>query len=295
MRTFILISLMFIASQADAASGLPFLRLNSGARAAAMGEAAVALPDDEAIAANPSLLGLKRTGTLGLSHNQWIQDIRHEYLTLVFGQGQGTFGLAAQISRADGLERRTGPSVQPLGEFGIYNAVFNAAYAHSWGTNLRVGTNLKIIRQTVFTRSANGAAVDLGGTYHLNGDWRLAAAARNLGAMAALDQQATELPRAFNAGLVYSGLSAVLLSAELRHTNGFGATWHMGGEYAWNRMLFLRGGYQKGDTRDWSLGVGLQTLMWSVDYAFVPFSEDLGEAHRLSLHLHRRPTVKEMP
>ena len=286
---------MCIASQVDAASGLPFLRLNSGARAAAMGEAAVALPDDEAMGANPGVLGIKGTGILGLSHNEWIQDIRHEYLTLVFKRGHGMFGLGAQISRADGLERRTGPSTQPLGEFGVYDAVFNVAYARGWGTNVQLGTNLKIIRQTVFTRSARGAAVDFGGTYRLSGDWRLGMAARNLGAMAKLDQQSTELPRVFSAGLVYGGLPTVLLSAEMRHTNGFGATWHVGGEYTWNHMFFLRGGYQKGDTRAWSLGLGLQTLLWSVDYAFVPFSDDLGEAHRLSLHLHRRPTAKEMP
>lgn len=290
-----LISLMVIASQAYAASGLPFLRLNSGARAAAMGAAAVALLDDEAITANPAILGLEQTTTLGVGHNAWIQDIRHDYLTLVLGLGQGTMALAVQLARADGLERRTGPSVQPLGEFGVYDAVVNVAYARSWGADIRLGTNVKIIRQTVFTHVANGAALDLGATYRLNSAWRLGVAARNLGAMTTLDQHASELPGVFSAGLTYGGLPALRLSAEIRHTNGFGPSWHMGGEYEWNKILFLRGGYQKGDTRSWSMGVGWQNARWSVDYAFVPFKEDLGEAHRLSLHIHHHSTGQVQP
>ena len=57
----------------------------------------------------------------------------------------------------------------------------------------------------------------------------------------------------------------------------------MGAECRVRSSLVLRGGYQSADTRDVSLGLGVITGAWRVDYAYVPFGDGLGQAHRVSL------------
>ena len=272
---------------ARAATGLPFLRLSSGARATALAEAVIAVPSAEAISYNPAALRA-RGRSAGFTHSEWIQGIRHEYLSVVFGKQSGALGMAAQISQARSLEFRTGPTAEPLGEFGVYEGAVNLAYAHLWSRKLRLGTNVKLIRQAIYTQTATGVALDLGLLYQSHPHLSLGLAARNLGRMNQLEREATVLPRAVRVGLAYTGLDHLLFSLEVQQVSGGSTTLHLGGEYALHRHLLARGGYQSADTRNLSLGLGLETGIWSVDYAFIPFKSDLGEAHRLSVVLHRR-------
>lgn len=269
-----------------ARSGLGFLQLPSGARSAALAEAGVALPDEDALSANPAALQ-SASRTLGLSHSEWVQDIRHEYLSLFWGHGHQILGLAFQLSHTGQLEHRTGPSAEPLGAFGVYEGALNLAWARSWNQRLRLGLNLKLLRQSVYTATANGAALDLGALFQLRPSLRLGAALRQLGRMHKLDQVATPLPHTLAAGLVYTGLPRLLLSSEVRRTDQ-STSLHLGAEWEVASQLLLRGGYQSADGRGLALGLGLRRETWTLDYAFVPLTADLGTAHRLSLHLHRR-------
>jgi hypothetical protein len=274
-----------LASPLWARSGLVFLQLPAGARVAALAEAGVALPDEEALSANPAALQ-STARTLGLSHSEWAQDIRHEYLGLLWGRSQQVLGLAFQLSHTGQLEHRVGPSAEPLGEFGVYEGALNLAYANSWSQRLRLGLNLKLLRQSVYTSTATGAALDLGALFQLRPSLRFGAALRQLGRMDKLDQVATPLPRTLAAGLTYTGLSGLLLSGELRRADE-GATLHLGAEWQAAPGLALRGGYQSAEGRGLALGLGLSRGAWGIDYAFVPLWADLGNAHRLSLRLHR--------
>ena len=272
-----------------ARSGMDFLQLPSGARGAALAEAGVALPDEDALSANPAALQ-SASRTLSLSHSEWMQDIRHEYLSLFWGHGPRVLGLAFQLSHTGQLEHRTGPSAEPLGEFGVYEGALNLAWAGSWNQRLRLGLNLKLLRQSVYTATATGAALDLGALFQLRPDLRLGAALRQLGRMDKLDQVATPLPRTLAAGLAYTGLPHLLLSGEVRRADQ-NTTLHLGAEWEVASQLALRGGYQSADGRGLALGLGLRRETWTLDYAFVPLAADLGTAHRLSLHLHRRAAL----
>lgn len=279
----LLLLCLCLASPLWARSGMVYLQLPAGARGAALAEAGVALPDEDALSANPAALQ-SASRTLGLSHSEWVQDIRHEYLTLLWGRGQRVLGLAFQLSHTGQLEHRTGPSADPLGEFGVYEGALNLAYARSWSQRLRLGLNLKLLRQSVYTATATGVALDLGLLYELRSDLRLGTALRQLGRMDELDQAATPLPRTLAAGLAYTGLPRFLFSGEVRRADE-GATLHLGAEWQAASQLALRGGYQSG--RGLALGLGLRREAWALDYAFVPLAADLGKAHRLSLHLYR--------
>lgn len=284
MRSLLLLGLL-LAAPLWARSGMTYLQLPAGARAAALAEAGVALPDQDALTANPA--ALQSAGrTLGMSHSEWVQDIRHEYLTLLWGGDQRVLGVSLQLSHTGQLEHRTGPSAEPLGEFGVYEGAFSLAYARAWSPRLRLGLNLKLLRQSVYTATATGAALDLGLLYQLRPDLGLGAAVRQLGRMNELVQEATPLPRTVAAGLVYTGLPRTALSGEVRHAEE-GTTLHLGAEWQAAASLALRGGYQSAEGRGLALGLGLERQTWTLDYAFVPLSADLGNAHRLSLYLHR--------
>ena len=269
-------------------SGLPFLLLSSGARNAAMAEASTALPDMEAITYNPAALQGRGRGSMGFTHSEFFQGIRHEHLSLVLVPGRGVVGFAAQVSQAEGLERRTGPSAQPLGRFGVYNGVLNLAYARALNNNLRLGANFKLIRQSVFTSTATGAAIDFGALYAFLPDLRVGVALRNLGRMSELNRRATRLPMQGRLGLTYAGFGPFILSAATQRAVGHPATLHLGGESALGSRLVLRAGYQNSRHRKLTLGMGLRSRNWTLEYAFIPpFKSALGEAHRFALQLHR--------
>ncbi len=279
--------LLWLARPLEATAGLPFLNLSSGARSLSLAEAVTALPGGEAISYNPAALQARGGRDLTFAHGEWIQGIRHEYLSLSWGGERGTWGLAGHLSQTDNLEHRTGPTVASLGKFSVYEGALNLAYARRWNERLRLGANLKLVRQSIFTEAASGGAVDLGLLYALAPHLHLGLALRNLGRMNNLAREATPLPRTVSAGLAWTAVERLLLVAAVQQVRGGSTTARLGGEYTVRPAFLLRGGYQNADTRTLSLGVGLVHRAWSLDYAFIPFADGLGEAHRVSLHLYR--------
>ena len=101
-----------------------------------------------------------------------------------------------------------------------------------------------------------------------------------------LEQEATELPRSLRAGLAYTALRSAVISLESQHVGGV-STVHLGAEYAAGQNLQLRFGYQSTDTRKIAAGLGLVFGPYRIDYAYLPFTSDLGNAHRVTILLSR--------
>ncbi len=277
------------------ASGLPFLLLGSGARATALGEAAAALADVDAAAANPAAVSAAG-GRLGVTHSSWIQDVRHEYATALQPLGAGILSAQLSLSRSAGLERRVGPSLEPLGEFGVYEWSLGLGYGRRSTANLQFGAAWKMVRQSIHTESAMGAALDFGFLYRLGDRLRAGGSVRNLGVMNPLAEDSTELPGQARLAFACSCLgkpfgpqASRLALIEVQLARGYGSSFHGGAEWPLSATLVLRGGYQTGSRRSLSAGFGLQVRSWRIDYAYVPFASGLGQAHRLSLYRGRAP------
>ena len=240
----------------DAAS-LPFLRLSSGARGSALGEAVTALTDLEAMTYNPAALTASGSRGASIGHSEWVQDIRHEYLALVAPRGPGTLALTGAFSEADGLERRTGPSTLPLGDFGVYDSVVGVGYARDWRPRLRLGVGVKMVRQTIFTKTASGVAADLGALYRVKPELQIAGAVRNLGAMGKLVSESTDLPVEARIGAAYHGPGQLLVVMDLQRVRHTGTSLHVGTEYAVSTPARPEGGLpndgQSGSVR-WARG-----------------------------------------
>jgi hypothetical protein len=264
-------------------TGLPFLRLGSNARVSALGEAGTALLDGQAFATNPAALSLSSARVFGVTHSEWIQQIRHEYVNAAWKRPAGAIGLAVLVSHVDELERRVQPSVNPLGTFGVSEWAAGITANRELTSQLRAGATARFVRQSVFTETAAGGAVDIGLLYTASPAWMLGAALNNLGTLSSLDREGTDLPLQLKIGNVVTR-SDWLVSTDAQWARGSGGSLHLGMEWAPHPGFALRTGYQTSDTRRFSFGTGVAADGWHLDYTFVPFRDDLGDAHRLSLH-----------
>ena len=264
-----------------AAAGLPALRQGGGSRATALASAETALFAAQAL--NPAARQ-SRGRSVAFNHQASIQNIRQNHLHLTQARGHGTWGLAAQLWQADGLERRTGPSAEPLGHFGVYEGAVGLSYARQM-ERTRLGLQLKFIRQSIFTQNASGLAADFGLLCDVSASLRLGATVRNLGRTNPLDQRETDLPLEARFGAAYVGHADMLVAVEAQKTRGGDLTFHLGSEYRAGEHLRLRAGYQTTENRRLSAGLGLVAKHWVIDYAYVPFGSGLGDAHWLSLQL----------
>ena len=264
-----------------AASGLPSLRQGGGARATGLASAGTALFAAQAL--NPA--ARQSPGrSIAFNHQASIQHIRQNHLHLTQARGRGTWGLSAQLWQANDLERRTGPSAEPLGHFDVYEGAVGLSYARRM-EQTRLGLQLKFIYQSIFTQNASGLAADFGLMRDISASLRLGATVRNLGRMNRLNQQGTDLPLEARLGAAYVGRADMLVAVEAQKVRGDDLTLHVGGEYRAGEHLRLRTGYQTTENRNLSVGVGLAAKQWVIDYAYVPFGSGLGDAHWLSLQL----------
>ncbi|MYC73227.1 MAG: PorV/PorQ family protein [Gemmatimonadetes bacterium] len=280
MMALLLIALLTLPT-ALAAVGLPALRQGGGARAAGLAGAETALFAAQAL--NPAARQ-SRGRSVAFNHQASIQHIRQNHLHLTQARGRGTWGLSAQLWQANDLERRTGPSAEPLGHFGVYEGAVGLSYARQM-EQTRLGLQLKFIHQAIFTQNASGLAADLGLMRDISASLRLGATVRNLGRMNRLDQRETDLPLEARFGAAYVGRADLLVAVEAQKVRGDDLTLHLGGEYRGGEHLRLRAGYQTTENRSLSAGVGLAAKQWVIDYAYVPFGSGLGDAHWLSLQL----------
>jgi len=274
-------------------SGFAVLQIGAGARAAAMGEAFAAVAGDASASFwNPAGAAGVNSFRAHLAHNEWIQEVSHDAAAVLFPLKPFHFGLHAVVVSVPGIEQRLYPTEDPLSTFSAHDVVLGATFARRLGEDMALGLNLRYLNEKIHTESASGFSIDLGAHYRtpLRG-MTAGLVVQHLGATRAMAKEEITLPRSLRAGLAYtlplgSEEAPWLVSAEyvsIRHQSGH---LHVGAEIRPLEMLALRAGYQTGyASRDFSAGFGVHTGRFWIDYAFVPFQEELGRAHRFSLSI----------
>lgn len=291
----VLIYILFCASVINAQTagnaGLSFLKLGFGARAISMGNVgSVNINDVTALNYNPAWFAGMTSPEMAFSHNEWIQDIRSEYL----GAGFRLFGIPMAVgvntTSVSDIELRTQP--------GEALSKFNANYfsgSLSTGFNITeefsLGATVKYLYEGMLSDQANGLGFDFGVLYKTPYEgFTLGAALRNLGSMNELRVQETKLPTDFAIGIGYNydftGQNAVVnAGAEFqKYTLTDESHVNIGGEVIYDDMAILRAGYQYGyENRGFTTGLGLKWYNLSVDYAFIPYTEDFGISHTITI------------
>lgn len=290
---FILISSSFLFAQDAGKTGLSFLKIGFGARNVALGNLGVVASNDvTSLYYNPSLLAGMESSELMFTHNEWIQDVRSELLGASFKLFGLPFAIGINTTSISDIEVRTGP--------GAAESKFNANYfSGSLSTgfhiieNVSLGFTAKYLYENILSDDATGLGYDVGLFYSspIEG-LSFGSALRNLGSMNAFRTVSTKLPTDISLGGIYNFFndrmnSNFAISAGVqKYTNINEVHVNVGGEAFYNDIIAIRAGYQSGfKSRNITAGMGLKYRSIYFDYAFIPYSFNLGTTHTISLKL----------
>jgi len=274
-------------------AGIPFLKMNIGSRAEAMGGAYTAIANGpNALYYNPAGLGLNANRELMLYHTQWFSNISVENLTFSYPLNRRwSFGSGISFLHMPTFDRyeidpATGGPVE-AGKFSAYDMVFTAGLGIHVIDNIYLGSSLKIIREKLASVSATGFAADFGilATIPASGI-RMGFAVQNLGSKIQYLATKSTLPLTYRAGIAY----------QFQHRNNTIALdvikpideavqFLPGVEVGISENFSIRGGYQptQREANGFSAGFGLQMPEgFKINYAYTPYG-DLGDAHRAEL------------
>lgn len=184
-----------------------FLNLPTTARAAALGGVVVSTTEGDAamFLANPALLDSENDNYLSVSHMGFYADIKYSTVTYtrVF-QKIGVVGFGVQRMGYGEFDSYD-PSGNPIGKFDAGETAFTISNSHHVGP-FRLGANLKFVQSSIYTYSANGIFLDLGGIYsHPEKQLTLALNMKSLGVLLSdyTNSGEAELPFDVQAGITF--------------------------------------------------------------------------------------------
>ena len=276
----------------DGTSGLTFLKLGAGARAIGLGGAYTSVSGDaSSIYWNPAGTVDVDNIDIVLMHSEWFEGIRYEYVGGVMSDGKQAFGASVVGLYMDDLERREGPTAEPIGHFGVFDFSVTGTYARALTEYLDVGIGAKYLFEKIDDESATGAAVDLGARYEIPAVPGLSAGAavQNVGPRMKFIEDEFDLPLTYRLGAALDApiealKGELLVTGDAVIPNDGDPKYHFGVEFEYSNMVALRFGYRTGwDNQNVAVGLGAKVSNFRFDYAYVPFYSDLGDTHRLSL------------
>lgn len=286
-----LLMAMTASAQDAGKSGLAFLKIGVGGRAAALGEAYTALADDPtAIYWNPAGLHAARGTQLAFTHLNWLESIKHDFIAISFPGLGGKLGLAFTMQSIPDIELRDKPSAEAVATLEARDVAVALAYARSLNSQFAFGLSLKYLYEKIYLQSASGFAIDLGGNWQTPvPGLRLGASVQNLGSMSALVEEKITLPALLRIGGAFAyqnnagKILATVVLDNLTHLQGGNYT-SAGVEISPVQEIALRAGLQfNRQEQGLSAGFGAHISRYQLDYGYAGLGEDFGQAHRFSL------------
>jgi len=275
-------------------SGLVFLKMGAGARATGMGEAFVAVVDDATAAYwNPAGLLESSKTAVNFTHNKWLQDIRHEFFSVAFPWAKQYFALSVSYNSVGEIEYRTGPTSEPLATVSAHDLAVGLSYSRRISSKIAAGTSVKFVHEKIYLDTSSGFAMDIGMKFDPNfSGISFGAAVKNIGNMSKMRNEQIDLPTQLQIGAAWcrsltTVLSDIIIAADYVNDEFEQSYYNFGTELVIQKILALRMGYQLGyDTKDISAGIGFKFGRYSLDYAYVPYKQSLGNVQRFSLNIN---------
>lgn len=279
---------------ARAATGLAYLKIGAGARSVAVGNAVVShVEDASATYWNPGAVVLQPGLQAELTHSESFGGVRYEFAALTKSNGTHGVGLAFHGLWTDRMDSYDAAG-EFIGEFGYYDLALSGTYGFSFREEVGVGIGLSYLREAVDVKSADGYAASLGAQVReILPRTSLGLSMLHLGPSMKFESEPFDLPTTIQGGVSHrlplSSLGgALLISVEARKARDEDAQLLFGTEYRYGNLARLQFGYRTGlDTEDVSLGIGVGDGSVRGQYAYVPFGENLGEQHRISIQFRR--------
>ena len=293
--------------------GASQLSIPVGARSIAMGGANIASAFGiEALYWNPAgVAKLDKSVGVTFSHMSYIADIGVEYGAVAANiEGFGVVSFSVKSLAIDDILVTTTQDPDGTGAtFSPQMLVAGVSYSKLLTDNIAIGVTANYISETLGQVDATGLAFNVGVSYENLGNisgLNFAIAIKNLGGEmqydgAGLLQEADvvdfnrppqlyqansapfEIPSQFEIGFAYSpsfdDINSLQFSTSFQNNNFSGDEYKLGAEYAYDDLLFIRGGYSIApdvESEDYlyglTAGVGLKYTLddidLMVDYAF---------------------------
>lgn len=269
--------------------GTASIKLPRTAFVAATSEAFVADPLVlQSISINPANVALQESFGIVFSHTQWIADVYSEYLSIITPLKYGSLSFSLANTSIDDIELRDVPG-PPIGTFNSRSTVFQLSYGVELTENIHIGISPKYLYEKIFIDDATGFGLDAGILFTPNIDGLvLGCSLLNMGSLDALRKEQTNLPTMMRIGGTYRlDMNEITYRTATSYSSQFGTPYHhicIGGEVIYNNLVSLRFGYQTGyESRSYTVGLGIHYSIACIDYAFIPFELQLGDAHIISI------------
>jgi tetratricopeptide (TPR) repeat protein len=296
----ILLSPLPAAAGGTGTTGMNFLKIAPGAKAAASGGAFTAVADDgSAFYWNPAGLVQQRYPQVSLMHLSWLEGVNYQYASYIQPTlRHGTFGIGLCYLSVNDIPSYDNAGARRNGNLGASDAAVVFSYARQIG-GFELGTNVKYLREQLADETAAAYAFDAGALYRLKtgascNDWigpecRVALTVQNIGPAVSFISDTHPLPLAYRLGLAQDFFSSRLtLSLDGIFSSDAGNVFAAGFDYRVADWVSLRAGFRlPSETSSYDIqpglmgGIGFGNGSVSVDYAFVPFN-DFGGTHRIA-------------
>jgi len=288
-------------------SGLQFLKVGVGARAAAMGGAFAAVADEaSALYWNPAGVTQSMGPQVFVSYTDWPVELTHRFAGIVYPMGINTIGISFTQLTCPDTPVTTELMPDGTGETWRYGDIAAAlTFARAMTDKFSFGLTVRYVEEILDLLSMRTVTVDLGTYYRTGwGSSRFAVVLSNFGWDSSpsgeyegsdgltLDSfesfsPPTEFRLAFANEFVNRPGQRLTGVLQLNHPNDNAENLGLGLEYAWNERVFLRGGTKlNSDAESYAVGGGAILPLGGgrahVDYAYSAMGF-LGSAHRISM------------
>ncbi len=269
--------------------GFGFLELPFSARNAAMGEATVA--DTTSVLSahiNPAILAGAESFSISLSYQQWVQDVRSNFLFVSIPTSFLNAGLTVSMTSVSGIEIRDVPG-PPTGEFIARSATIAALVAFKYDQDLSFGASIKHAYEKIYVDEAASLLFDIGALYQTPIEGLLAGVSvRHFGMADKMRERRSRPPTQSSFGLSYrtafEGFDLLGAVSSFTGSATGALRGQLGLEGTYSGIISARVGYQSGyESRGFSFGLGVAYGLFSFDYGSVPFEDALGNGHLITL------------
>jgi len=282
-----------------AQTGLQFLKMDVGARAAAMGGAMTNTGyDANAMFYNPAGMARMEYGAdVELNNTQWIADISYNSFAAAYTlEDIGTFGVQGLFTDYGDI---TGTRVDFTNEDGyietgnvdVSGYAFGISYARNLSDRFSVGATVKFIGQSLGTNlmpdgstkdnKVSGVAFDFGTIFYPGWEsFRFGMSVKNFGPELTYEKESFEGPLLFTIGAAFDFLDMftvedqeLLVSIDMLHPRDYTERVHIGAEYVFMDIFSVRAGYKSNyDNEGLTFGAGLNYevsgVNIKVDYSY---------------------------
>jgi hypothetical protein len=277
------------------------LKIGVGARAAAMGDAYVALSDDAtAVYWNPAGIARLAGQSISLNHTSYPANILFDQAAYVFnikwipgmiGVNVRALTMSRDIVRTTYLPDGTGDTFD-AGEW-----AYGLSYARALTDKFSAGLSVNYIQTGLDDVKGSSTTFDFGTLYDVGVmGAKIGMSIQNLGSDMTFIDEKVKMPVFFRVGgsfdVMQQGDNRLIASAEFTHPPDNSEKLNLGAEYGFHDFFFLRGGYKLNyDTQGLTAGFGVKfplTIVKSsvarLDYAYQDM-DFLGATHRVSVNV----------